>query len=276
LGVPGALLDDAGLRVLLAHMPVLTYVSVTTVQLQDSHADVECSWEELRMDDVSVTSLAHLPLRGIKHVRVNELVSAATAGGGDGVAAAAAYHTAAATKLSAALAAAPDCTFVSCYEEHIMPVRCSVAEMPALLPLLARWQGVKDLYLTTPSGQRLTPAAVAALGALLEGMPSCKELTIEGPTPHPSALLLPVLSRTSVSKVFFCHDHMAEAHLMLWCAGGRASHPVALELRHGCEFVGDIRLVRSAVDERDSGVVLEDNVESDADLDDDVDFEDEE
>jgi hypothetical protein len=51
---------------------------------------------------------------------------------------------------------------------------------------------------------------------------------------------------------------------------------VAVELRHGCEFVGDIRLVRSAVDAPDSGVVLEDNVVSDGDLDDDVDFEDEE
>jgi hypothetical protein len=262
-------LDDAGLRVLLAHMPVLTHVRVWKVQLQDSHVDVGCSLEELTVRTVSVTSLAHLPLWGIKRVCAGELVSTSAtndngATAAAAAAAAAASHTAAAAKLAAAMAAAPHCTF-ACWEPETrscgdLKLKCCVAEMPLLLPLLARWQDVDDLRVETPSGEQLTPAAVAALGALLEGMPSCTGINIDGPIPHPSALLLQALARSNVSKVFLEHEGMTDVHLLLWCSGGQASKPITVTLLDGCDFVGNISRVRSAVDVPDSGVVLEGDV----------------
>jgi hypothetical protein len=252
-------LDDAGLRVLLASLPTLTHVRVRTVQLQDSHSDVECSWEELRMDYANVASLAHLPLRGIRRVCVDELVSAVTAGDGGGDAArsataavVAASHTAAAN-LAAALGAAWNCTFV-CDQRLILD--CCVGELPLLLPLLARWQDMGTLQLRTPGGECLTPAAVGALGALLGGVPSCTKLIITGPTPHPSALLLPALASTSVSKVFLDDGRMTDVQLMLWCAGGQPSHPVTVQLRLGCDFDGDMSHVRTILSVAGSGVCL--------------------
>ncbi len=253
----GIIVNDAALRVLLAHMKTLTHVHVHTVELQHSHADVGCSWEELSMDNVSVTSLAHLPLRGIKRVWVKELESALTTagdGGGAGVAAAAS-HTAAAAKLSAALATAPDCAF----DCSSLTLKCHVHEMPVLLPLLARWKEMEALVLKTPSGECMTTAAMGALRALLESMPDCDCLTIIGPTPHPSALLLPALANTNVTAVDLRHDHMTDAELMLWCEGGQPSHPVKVILDLELEFVGNMHRVLEAVSVPDSGVHLVDD-----------------
>jgi hypothetical protein len=223
------------------------------------------------MYDVSVTSLAHLPLPGIKRVCVHELECAHFTYFGQGRAAASHAH-AAAVKLAAALAAAPHCTFPGTR----LNLKCCVAQLPILLPLLARWHGMERLQLITGTGECLTPAAVAALGALLEGMPSCTQLNITGPTPHPSALLLPALVRTRVSTVWLNHYHMTDAHLLLWCAGGQPSHPITVKLLDGFHFVGDISLVRSTVGVPDSGVVLEDDVVDDGGINGDSTFEAEE
>jgi hypothetical protein len=242
-------LDDTGLRVLLTHMSVLTHIWVWTVQLKDSYADVGCTWEALSMYDVSVTSLAHLPLRGIKRVCVDQVLGAITAR-----VAAGASRTAA-LRLAAAMAAAPDCTSV-CSEREGLVLSCRAAELQILLPLLARWQGVDSLQLVTPSGEQLRRATLAALGALLEDMPDCAQLIIKGAIPHPSAQLLPALAHSSVSRVLLDHDRMTEAHLMLWCAGGQASHDVTVELSEWCVFVGSVELVRRTVNVRGSGVHL--------------------
>jgi hypothetical protein len=257
----GFAVDDVGLRLLLTDMPALKHVCVRTVELQSSHADnVGCSWEVLNMRTVSVTSLAHLPLRGIKRVCVDELVSTVTAGAGNhGDAAAASDDNAAAAvnQLSAALAAAPDCAF-SCWQPDVgLKLHCSVSKLPILLPLLARWHGVLEFGLTTLSGEQLTSAAVVALGALLEGMPSCKYLSIAGAEPHPSAQLLPALASSNVKEVLLNSDRMTDAHLMMWCKGGNPSRPVTVRLDDEGEFVGSIRRVLEAVSVPDSGVKLE-------------------
>ncbi len=264
----GTTLDDAGFLFLLLNLPLLTHIGVRKVVLQHSHADAGCSWEELRMCTVTVTSLADLPLRGIKRVCVDELVSAAAAVAGDDGVEAAASHTAAA-RLTAALAAAPDCTLgVS----NGLSLACRVAEMPLLLPLLVRWEGVERLELSSPTSECLTPAAVGALGALLERMPLCTHLIIAGLIPHPSALLLPALANTGVSCVALLHGRMIESHLMLWCAGGQASRPITVELFDDCDFVGSISRVRSALTVPGSGVELRDWVEEYVDDDDDDDI----
>ncbi len=278
LDVKGVTVNDAGLRVLLAHMKGLARVRVHTFELQDSHAEAECSWEELSMETVSVTSLAHLPLPGIECVWVDEVVSTAavTAGGvGDAAAtasASASSHTPAPTapaaKLAAALAAAPDCTF----ECEYFTLKCHVDEMPVLLPLLARWTGIGLLQLKTPHGECMTPDAMGALRALLEATLSCTDLSISGPTPHPSALLLPALARTSVRMVNLNHDRMTEAELMLWCEGGQRSHHVTVYLGDYCKFVGNIFRVLGAVRVAGSGVDLEGWSERSGDDDDEFDL----
>ncbi len=262
LDMMGITLDDAGLRVLLKNLPTLTHVGVRKLVLHESHADVGCSWEELNMCTVTVTSLAHLPLRGIKRVCVDELESTAAAG---------ASGAAAAAQLTAALAAAPDCTWV-CSDEFSL--RCKVAEMPRLLPLLlGRWHGMKMLQLITPTAECLTPAAVGALRALLEGMPSCTELCIAGLMPHPSIQLLPVLASTNVSTVVLLHTRMTEVQLGMWCSGGQASRPITVELQEACRFSGTISHVRSAVDVPGSGVKLQKWVDEYVDDDDEDDNE---
>jgi hypothetical protein len=114
---------------------------------------------------------------------------------------------------------------------------CLVSEMTSLLPLLARWHGVQLLHLETPMGEGLTPAAVGALGALLERLPTCTDLQICGPVPHPCALLLPALARTSISTVHLDHERLSEARLMLWCAGGQPNRPITVHA--DCDFSGD-------------------------------------
>ncbi len=261
LDIRRTILHDTCLSVLLERMPTLTHVSVHSAELQNSHADVGCSWEELSMYSVTVTSLAHLPLRGIKRVCVRQLAGSAAAGA-DG--------EAAATQLTAALVAAPGCAFIG---SEWVALKCRVDEMPLLLPLLlARWKGNEMFHLSTPFGECLTPAAVGALRALLEGMPSCTHLAIKGLTPHPSVQLLPVLVRTHVSKLWLLHRRMTEAHLVLWCAGGQASRPITVELQEDCAFEGNIDNVRSTVSVPGSGVVLEDSVyDAEATDDDEVD-----
>jgi hypothetical protein len=258
LDMMGITLDDAGLRVLLENLPTLTHVGVRKFVLHESHADVGCRWEDLSMIAVSTTCLAHLPLRGIKRVCVSQVMSTAAAAGGGG--AAAASHTAAAAQLTAALSAtSPDCTWATCYDKFTL--RCKVAEMPLLLPLLARWTGIEVFKLITPEGECLTPAAVGALRALLKGMPSCTELSIGGLTPHPSIQLLPVLARTNVSTVVLVHTHMTEAQLMLWCSGGQARRPITVELQEACRFSGIISQVHDALDVPGSGVELQEWVD---------------
>jgi hypothetical protein len=199
------------------------------------------------MGVVSTASLAHLPLRGIKRVCVSQLVSENTAG---------AFGAAdAAAQLTAALASAPGCTFF-CSGELVLT--CGVNEMPILLPLLARWKHMELLQLTTPQSEYLTPAALAALHALLVGLPDCTWLDIDGLIPHPSVQLLPALAGTGVSSEVLLHNRMTEAQLMLWCAGGQASKPITVEMLEECEFVGSIHRVRSAVSMPGNGVVLQD------------------
>ncbi len=255
-------LDDAGLSVLLASFPELTYVGVGGCRLQRSHlAEDRIAWEEFCIRSIDVASLARLPLRVIKRVYVVGLYSdwsctttsnTTTINSGDAAAAAAG------ATLTAALAADPDCTF-TCIDGHL-DLHLHVSEMPALLPLIARWQGVRYLSLHTPvhgtDAQRLTAAAAGALGALLQVLPSCSVLRLCGLKPHPSALLLPVLAHTSVTRVDLVDDSITEAELMAWCAGGDAAHPIAVHAYLYGVLEGHVANVRAIVDAPDSGVQL--------------------
>jgi hypothetical protein len=255
-------LDDAGMCILLKSFPALTYIAVGRCQLQHSHVDeLGCSrWDEVRVSSSDFASLARLPLRGIKRVRVWRVGTAGssstttTATNGD----AAGVSTAA--SLAAALAAAPDCTFAARWAGDYLALELHVSEMPALLPLIARWQGVGRLSLRAPAHgtnpQRLTPAAVKALGALLESMTSCNELSIAGMKPHPSAQLLPVLARTSVTRVSLVDYIITEAELMAWCAGGDAARPIVVAVNATGRFEGQPANVGGLADVPDSGVQL--------------------
>ncbi len=254
-----SLVDDAGMHTLLTSFPALSHVVVGGCRLQGSHlAEDRMAWEELCMLSIDVASLARLPLRVIKRVHVVGLYSdwsctttssTTTINSGDAAAAAAA-------SLTAALAAAPDCTF-TCIDGRL-DLHLHVSEMPALLPLIARWQGVRCLSLCVPckGSQRLTAAAAGALGALLQVLPSCTELQLSGLKPHPSALLLPVLTHTSVTRVDLVDDIITEAELMAWCTGGDAAHPIEFELSFCCQFMGQPAHVSSVVNVLGSGVQL--------------------
>jgi hypothetical protein len=257
-------LDDAGMRTLVTSFPELTHVEVGGCQLHNNHLDeVGCSsWEELCIDSTDFASLARLPLRRIKRVRVCALCSAgsssATVNGDSGFEVA---HPEI-TSLVAALATAPNCAVVC---DHCLLLKLHVSEMPALLPLIARWQGVGRLDLRAPGNdpQQLTPAAVKALGALLEALPSCIELHMTGFKPHPSVQLLPVLAGiTSVTSIRLAiniitsTDTITEAEVMAWCAGGNAAHPIVVTVTAYGRFQGQPDRVSSTVNVPGSGVQL--------------------
>ncbi len=106
--------------------------------------------------------------------------------------------------------------------------------MPDMLPVLSHWWGLQRLELCASGLDHLTPSAVAALGALLDALPSCRELGFERVLPHASAPLLPMLVSTCVEEVCLRHTHMTEADLMLWCAGDHVSRPITVVLRPFC------------------------------------------
>ncbi len=198
LDISYAVLVDAGLRALLAHLPALTHVWVNACELRSSHAAVDCSWDELRVDEgLTCTSLAHLPLQGIKHLRTECLM----------------MDEADIPDAAAAMAAAPDCAFAC---DGDVTLHCRASELPQLLPLLARWRGVAGLELITPDSTDscLIPVAVGALGVLLQGMPLCTQLRLDGFTPHQFAPLLPALAGTAVDTIF-----------LEVCRPGRSLHP---------------------------------------------------
>jgi hypothetical protein len=75
-------------------------------------------------------------------------------------------------------------------------------------------------------------------------------------TPHPSALLLPALARTSVWLVEAIYHHITEAQLALLCAGGQPDHPITIKLR--CQKLqGRQASVRALVGLDGSAVQLE-------------------
>jgi hypothetical protein len=238
-------LDDAGLHTLTTSFPALTHVKVGSCELQSSHLhEVGCSsWEELGISHADLLSLARLPLRGIKRVRVgclsgtkdSSLAPTNSSGAAAGLSAVAAF--------TAALAAAPDCTFAACFFGDFLTLELHVSEMPAMLPLAANLKDVGCLGLRTPGkdSQQLTPAAVKALGALLEELPSCTELHICGLKPHPSVQLLPVLARTSVTSIHLVDYGITEAELMAWCAGGDAARVVDIDTQGAWKIPADVR-----------------------------------
>jgi hypothetical protein len=85
---------------------------------------------------------------------------------------------------------------------------------------------------------------VAALGVLLEGMPSCAELVIDDLTPSHDAPLLPSLTRTSVVRVLLRRDYLAQHELLQWCEGGHADRIITVQVWEGCDFDGCIVKVR--------------------------------
>ncbi len=253
-------LDDTALRAMMAHLPALTHVTVENLQLQDSHADAHmtCSWEELIVSSITtVQFVARLPLRCIKRVALRCL-ACIDIHDNNNPAAASTPPTSPAALFAAALAAAPDCTFSCAPDSDRMGLFCPVRHLPAMLPLLARCKGVKCLALLWAESrpERLTPAAVGALGALLEGMPSCERLTVSGFTPNSNALLLSVLARTSVQVLDLAVESVSETHLMLWCAGGAASRAITVTLDESCQVDGDIGNVRTVIAESGGAVRL--------------------
>jgi hypothetical protein len=135
-------------------------------------------------------------------------------------------------------------------------LKLHVREMPALLPLLARWQGMRRLKLRLPddNSQMLTPAALKALVALLEAQHACTELYITDFTPHPTALLLPLLAHTSVTRVVLMDCSITEAELMGWCAGSDVARRVAVLVDGDVE--GKPAHMRVVVDDAGSRVWL--------------------
>jgi hypothetical protein len=146
---------------------------------------------------------------------------------------------------AAAMAAAPDCAFAC---DGDVTLHCRASELPQLLPLLARWRGVAGLELITPDSTDscLIPVAVGALGVLLQGMPLCTQLRLDGFTPHQFAPLLPALAGTAVDTIFLDHDHVTEPQLALWCAG-QAGHCIRVVVTGAnCELSGYLKEVLAA------------------------------
>jgi hypothetical protein len=248
------LLNDAGLRALMEHLPLLTHVAMRACDLRTSHVDAPCNWEELRLSEhVTTTALARLPLWGIGKLEAWNVCSARDSSDN---------AINAADDLAAALAAAPGCA-LSCTLQKLHPltVACYVDELSVLLP---RWQcgGLQRISLLSPTpGAELTPDVVEALGVLLERTPSCKELRIAGfaPPDPESAPLLPALRDTAVNKVCFEYSDMTEAQLLAWCAGtigGQVGRPIVVRLEHG-RLAGRLERVRQAMQESGSLVTLE-------------------
>jgi hypothetical protein len=252
-------LDDAGLCLVFAHLPAITHVTVWSLKLQDKHADTQmaCSWEELRIADAaSFVTLARLPLRYIKRVLVGCVECTDCTGANvSAISPAAAF--------AAACVAAPHCHFTS-HPNDSLTLICPVSQMPAMLNLLARWEGVKSLTLQPPQGetQRLTHAAVGALGVLLEGMPSCTELKMYNYAPGVSALLLPALTHSSVGVVcisyaYGAYARITETQLALWCAGSQPGRPFTVKMRcPGGMMKAHIANVHAALTEEGSAVRL--------------------
>jgi hypothetical protein len=237
---------------MMAHLPALTHVEVGHLELQDSHADgqMACIWEELHIySRICATSLARLPLRCIKRLGVGQVDCY---NGADPAAA----STQPTVLLKAALAAAPDCCCSVTWRGRLS-LFCPVRKMPAMLPLLARWEGVKSMLVETKAAEPeyLTPAAVGALGALLESMPNCSELALHNVAPSLNASLLPALSRTSVLTLDFTELHMTEAQLMLWCAGRPEGRRMIVRVKP--DYVdGSVDNVRAAIHGSGSAVQL--------------------
>jgi hypothetical protein len=121
----GATLDDTGLRALMAHLPMLTHVTVGSIALQTSHADASCSWNELCITRfISCSSLTRLPLRGIRKLQVCNVQSYHWFDGGT------------VDALAAALAAAPG-SALSCTNAPHLQFHCDASELEVLLP---RWR----------------------------------------------------------------------------------------------------------------------------------------
>jgi hypothetical protein len=266
----GCIVDDAVMQALLTHLPSLTHVTVYGCELQVSHTHrTDRSWQELRVGaHLLIASLALLPLRCIQRLVFDDLRQS------DIIYDLPNPHDLAATpllltetsQLPAALAAATDCT-ISCENMRYyrrtsgFSVYCSVREMPALLPLLVRVRGMHDLKLSTRESDELTPAAVTALGALLEAQRCCTALHLCHTSIHPSAQLLPALANTAVSDL---HVQLSrsptEAELVMWCAGSEVvSRPLNMTVCGGgmaCVSEGQLQNVRSAMAAAGSGVHL--------------------
>jgi hypothetical protein len=237
-------LDDAGLRALTVHLPLLTHVSVEACQLQTSHADVSCNWEELHASSyLEAAQLILLPLRGIRKLEAH------TVYGYDMMPGSRSTH-----ELAAALAAAPGCV-LSCACTELC-FHCDAGTLPVPLP---RWrcEEVRWLTVSTPKTERLTPAAVEALGSLLQRTPSCKDLCIEdfGPPDAASSPLLPALISTEISEVRLRYAEMTEAQLLAWCAGGAVGHSIAVSWEYGT-LAGQLARVYQALREGGGGVTL--------------------
>jgi hypothetical protein len=238
--------NDALLRVMVVHLPLLTHIAVTAVDLSTSHVDASCNWEELCIaEELHTTTLARLPLRGTRKLEVSNVCRQY-----------AVYEIAA--ELAAALAAAPDCV-LSCTRRPNLNFECSAEELEVLLP---RWQcGAAVQSLTLCSDSRpLTPAVLGALVSLLERTPSCKELCIDDfapPAPPESPPLLPALRNTAICKVGLRHLEMTESELLAWCAGGKVGHRIVVRLQ--CDFMLYERshaTVRQALKAAGSDVIL--------------------
>jgi hypothetical protein len=252
---------------LIAHLPALETLWLDDCELQDNHADavMSHSWKELHTsDDMDPRSLARLPLRHIKRLCVPGLTSTnVTASPAD--------------ELAAALDAAPGCCVAS-GPGGTLRLNCPANQLPDLLQLLARWdsKGLKQLEVSQRSDvvgdgadegmnqEQLTPAAVHALGALLEGLPECRQLNICKFLPHPAALLLPALARSSVRVITLSYDRLTEGDLLLLCAGGQASSPVEVRLERPSTFMGDMAHVCAILALAESGVEFVPPVNNDA------------
>jgi hypothetical protein len=248
-------LDDAGLSAMMAYMPALTHVEVLSLELQDNHADsplMVFSWEQLFIRCLaSATMLARLPLRCIKRVVAWGVECEEDTTGNSSK-----NGTTLAATFAAALASAPDCRFAC---RGTLRLFCSASQLPAMLPLLARWEGVWSLWLSSPgrSSDLLTPAAVSALGALLEGMPSCTKLNLHGYAPSPSAPLLPVLTRTSVVALVISCSPMTEAQMMMCCTGSQPGRAYTVKLRGSGDFFrAAVANVRASLAQAGSAVQL--------------------
>ncbi len=274
LVLDGFTLNDDGLRALMTYCPILRHLQIDSCKLQVSHAEhpAACRWLELKVSkSISIKSLAHLPLTDIQNLFVEHLTVCVEAADSSAAEPASSQHTQpgrlsteydvslAAGKLSAALAAEPACSF-GCHGR--LTLECPVHEMPDLLPLLARWQGVESLYLQANGMRRwpwletLTPAAIGALGALLTMLPSCTALSLGGVKPHAETSLLPALVHTSITHIFLRYVHMTEAKLRLWCSGVQAGCRVTVNLEASCTFYGRIGRLREALAAAGNGVQL--------------------
>ncbi len=235
LHIPYEFVSDAGMCALL-ELPRLTHLAVDSFELSSSHAHKPCSWQELIVCDyLEVLNLSKLPLQGLCRLVAGRLVSNNAA-------------TLAADDVAAALANLPASCHLTAPSHGMLELDCGSwlhhqTLLLLLLPVLARWEGVRALRINVDGdededvandGQRLLqPDTITAIASHLTHMPSCTALRLDNWIPHPACQLITALRPTHITRLVISGYSVQEQHLLLWCCGD-AGRDMTVEVLDGC------------------------------------------